>query len=61
MQCLVCERIVYRVTTEEGDLAEAKEGPIMPGDDWVEDDVLRSKNGWIEVNVGPDGCLVGLS
>ena len=37
---------------------EAREGPIMPSEDWFEQDVLLSASGWIEVHVGRSGCIV---
>lgn len=49
---------MYRVAQEIARGSEAREGPIIPTEDWVEQETLLSKNGWIEVFVGSNGCLV---
>lgn len=55
---MVCNIAVYRVAVLVPPDSEAKEGPIMPTEDWVEQDVLLSKNGWIEIHLGKSGCIV---
>ena len=40
--------------------ADAKPGPILPTEDWVEGETLTSKTGWIEVHVTSNGCIVGI-
>ncbi|KAF8239024.1 hypothetical protein L208DRAFT_1239740 [Tricholoma matsutake] len=48
--CLVCDLVAYRVyQTYTADI-EGKEGPLLPTEDWVERDVLKSSSGLIEVN-----------
>jgi len=29
---------------------DEKDGLIMPAEDWVEKEIMKSSNGWIEVN-----------
>lgn len=36
---------------------EGGEGPVLPTDDWVENEVLKSATGWVEVS---KSCLVRL-
>ncbi|KAF8592447.1 hypothetical protein K439DRAFT_12233 [Ramaria rubella] len=57
--CLACKTLVYRIAQEIIPGSEAREGPVIPTDDWVEQETLRSRSGWIEVYVGSDGCLMG--
>lgn len=56
--CLACKTRIYRISQEVLPGSEAREGPIMPTDDWVEQETLCSKSGWIEVYIGSEGCLV---
>ncbi|KAK0461710.1 uncharacterized protein EV420DRAFT_124540 [Desarmillaria tabescens] len=56
--CLVCRTLVYRAfisaplqTNSHANLA-TREGPVIPKSGWVEDDVLRTPSGWIEVFEG---------
>ncbi|PBL02991.1 hypothetical protein ARMGADRAFT_955688 [Armillaria gallica] len=56
--CLVCRTLVYRafisaplLTNSYANLA-TREGPVIPKSGWVEDDVLRTPSGWIEVFEG---------
>lgn len=56
--CLVCRTLVYRafisaplLTNSHANLA-TREGPVIPKSGWVEDDVLRTPSGWIEVFEG---------
>jgi hypothetical protein len=56
--CLVCDLLVYRVyQTYLADI-EGKDGPLLPTEDWVERDILKSLSGWIEVS---KQCLVRFS
>ncbi|KAL5527376.1 hypothetical protein ACEPAG_6167 [Sanghuangporus baumii] len=55
--CLVCDTAAYRVKTEVPPDEDAKEGPIMPTEDWAERDTLRSKSGYVDVHVGKEGCI----
>ncbi|KAF8525314.1 hypothetical protein JB92DRAFT_2877459 [Gautieria morchelliformis] len=59
LSCLACRSLVYRVSQEISRGYEAREGPVVPTEDWVEQEALLSKTGWVEVYVGPSGCLVG--
>lgn len=45
---------VYQVVPLD---VEGKDGPQFPTDDWVEEEVMKSSTGWIEVH---GGCLVSL-
>lgn len=56
--CLVCETSTYRIGAEVAPDTDAKEGPILPSDDWTERETLLSRNGWVLVNVGAGGCIV---
>ena len=58
LSCLACKTPAYRVAQEISRGYEAREGPVVPTEDWVEQETLLSKSGWIEVFVGPGGCLV---
>ncbi|KAL5508263.1 hypothetical protein ACEPAH_5882 [Sanghuangporus vaninii] len=55
--CLVCNTAAYRVKTEVPPDEDAKEGPILPTEDWAERDTLRSKSGYVDVHVGKEGCI----
>jgi hypothetical protein len=48
---------VYRVAQIIPPDMDAPEGPVLPTDEWVEDTVLTSASGWIEV---AKACLVRL-
>lgn len=50
--------LVYRVHQVVSLEAEGKDGPMLPTDDWVEEEILRSPSGWIEVH---KNCLVSIS
>ncbi|KAG7447532.1 uncharacterized protein BT62DRAFT_993219 [Guyanagaster necrorhizus] len=56
--CLVCRTLVYRAFTSAPLLMNSyanlatREGPVIPKSGWVEDDVLRTPSGWIEVFEG---------
>ncbi|TDL29529.1 hypothetical protein BD410DRAFT_779952 [Rickenella mellea] len=59
LKCLVCNTDAYRVHQDLTPETEAREGPILPTDEWAERDTLLSKSGWIEVNKGSAGCIAG--
>ncbi|KAF5363933.1 hypothetical protein D9756_000273 [Leucocoprinus leucothites] len=48
LTCLVCDLAVYRVHQVISSEVEAKDLPLLPSDDWVEQEILKSPNGWIE-------------
>ena len=56
LSCLVCQTVVYRVLqhTVSPDV-ENGDGPVLPNEDWAENEVLKSSTGWIEVS---KQCLV---
>ncbi|KAF5333364.1 hypothetical protein D9611_002672 [Ephemerocybe angulata] len=56
LTCLVCDLPVYRIFQVVPADAEGKDGPILPADDWVEKETMKSPTGWIEVN---KECLTG--
>jgi hypothetical protein len=55
LSCLLCQTIVYRVLQNIPMDIEGKEGPLLPTDDWAEQETLKSASGWIELH---NGCLV---
>ncbi|KAG5639699.1 hypothetical protein H0H81_005882 [Sphagnurus paluster] len=54
--CLLCDLVVYRVYQTYSADIEGKDGPLLPTEDWVERDVMKSLSGWIEVH---KDCLTG--
>ncbi|KAF7332473.1 SET domain-containing protein [Mycena kentingensis (nom. inval.)] len=56
MTCLVCRVLVYRVHQVIPLDTDGRDGPLLPTDDWVEQDLLKSSTGWIEVH---RQCLSG--
>ncbi|KAJ7437082.1 hypothetical protein B0H11DRAFT_2255647 [Mycena galericulata] len=56
LTCLVCQVLVYRVHQIVPLDADIRDGPLMPTEDWVEQDLLKSPSGWIEVH---KDCLTG--
>ncbi len=60
VKCLACDISVYRIKTEVSPDMDAKEGPMLPEEDWAEHDVLRSRTGWIEVYCGHGGSKARL-
>ncbi|KAG6910152.1 hypothetical protein DXG01_012911 [Tephrocybe rancida] len=54
--CLLCQLVVYRVYQSYAPEIEGRDGPLLPTEDWVERDILKSLNGWIEVH---KDCLTG--
>ncbi|KAF8345575.1 hypothetical protein F5887DRAFT_965708 [Amanita rubescens] len=55
LTCLVCEALVYRVYQVVPIDIQGKEGPLLPTEDWVEDEIMKSSTGWIQVG---NQCLV---
>ncbi|KAF8214059.1 hypothetical protein K438DRAFT_1956160 [Mycena galopus ATCC 62051] len=56
LTCLICRVLVYRVHQIVSLDADGRDGPLMPTEDWVEQDILKSPSGWIEVHTR---CLKG--
>ncbi|KAG6868757.1 hypothetical protein C0993_011026 [Termitomyces sp. T159_Od127] len=54
--CLLCHFAVYRVYQTYSPDVEGKDGPLLPTEDWVERDILKSLTGWIEIH---KDCLTG--
>ncbi|KAH0587951.1 hypothetical protein J132_00320 [Termitomyces sp. J132] len=54
--CLLCRLVVYRVYQTYSPDIEGKDGPLLPTEDWVERDILKSLTGWIEIH---KDCLTG--
>ena len=49
LTCLICESLVYRISQVILPDVESGEGLVLPTDEWVEKEVLKSADGWIEV------------
>lgn len=49
---------MYRVASEVPHDFELRDAVVAPGEDYHEGEILRGRDGYIEVNVGSDGCLV---
>ncbi|KAJ7771124.1 hypothetical protein DFH07DRAFT_879688 [Mycena maculata] len=56
LTCLLCQVLVYRVHQIVSIDSDTRDGPLMPTEDWVEQDLLKSPSGWIEVH---KDCLNG--
>lgn len=50
LTCLLCQTLAYRVQQLVPLDIEGQEGPLLPTYDWVEQDILMSSCGWIEVH-----------
>ncbi|KAF8634801.1 hypothetical protein AX15_000713, partial [Amanita polypyramis BW_CC] len=50
LTCLICEVLVYRVYQVVPVVIEGKEGPLLPTEEWVENEIMKSSSGWIEVS-----------
>ncbi|KAG9101980.1 hypothetical protein FRC06_002428 [Ceratobasidium sp. 370] len=57
ISCLLCSTTVYRVASEVAPDFELKDGLVAPGEEFAEAEILRGRDGYIEVNVGLNGCL----
>ena len=53
--CLNCQSLVYRVLRSSTPNGEERPGPVIPTEEWVEKDVLKTSTGTVEVH---KGCLV---
>ncbi|KAF8266843.1 hypothetical protein EI94DRAFT_123840 [Lactarius quietus] len=53
--CLICRTSIYRVLQLVPPDLDAGEGLVLPTEEWVEQEVLRSESGWIEL---AKQCLV---
>ena len=53
--CLICRLSVYRVLQLIPPDMDSTEGPVLPTEEWAEDQVLQSGSGWIEM---AKQCLV---
>lgn len=51
----MCKTLVYRVEQTVGRDMENTEGPVLPNEEWAENEVLKSSSGWIELS---KQCLV---
>ncbi|KAF9037820.1 hypothetical protein BDZ89DRAFT_432061 [Hymenopellis radicata] len=49
LACLICRTLVYRVYQVTLTKVAAQEGPVIPKAGWVEEDVLHTPSGWIQV------------
>ncbi|KAF8138844.1 hypothetical protein EV363DRAFT_1314955 [Boletus edulis] len=49
LTCLLCQTVAYRVQQPVASDMDLQEGPLLPSPDWVEQEVLLSSCGWIEV------------
>lgn len=64
LTCLLCQTLSYRVQQLVPLDVEGQEGPLLPTYDWVEQDILMSSCGWIEVHaecLDPDAVFRLLS
>jgi hypothetical protein len=55
LTCLICRLSVYRVLQLIPPDMDSTEGPVLPTEEWAEDQVLQSGSGWIEM---AKQCLV---
>jgi hypothetical protein len=55
LTCLICRLSVYRVLQLIPPDMDSTEGPVLPTEEWAEDQVLQSESGWIET---AKRCLV---
>lgn len=56
ISCLICQTAVYSVSRIIAADTEGRDGPVLPTDDWVEDEVLKGADGYVEVH---SACLSG--
>lgn len=64
LTCLLCQTLAYRVQQLVPLDVEGQEGPLLPTYDWVEQDILMSSCGWIELHtecLDPDAVFRLLS
>jgi len=53
--CLNCQSLVYRVSRSSILNGEERPGPVIPTEEWIEKDVLKTSTGKVEVH---KACLV---
>ena len=58
LTCLICDMLVYRVVQLFPPDVESTDGPVLPTEDWVEQETLKSSTGWFELS---KACLVSSS
>jgi hypothetical protein len=51
---------VYRVASEVPPDFELRDGLVAPPGEELEGEILRGRDGFIEVNVGSEGCMVSV-
>jgi hypothetical protein len=49
LTCLICRMSVYRVLQFIPPDLDPGEGPVLPTEEWVEQEILQSESGWIEL------------
>ncbi|CAE6443078.1 unnamed protein product [Rhizoctonia solani] len=58
VSCLLCRTAVYRVASEVTTNFELRDGLVVtPGEEFAEGEILRGRDGFIEVNLGSEGCI----
>ncbi|KAL5637075.1 hypothetical protein ACGC1H_000896 [Rhizoctonia solani] len=58
VSCLLCRTVVYRVASEVTTNFELRDGLVVtPGEEFAEGEILRGRDGFIEVNLGSAGCI----
>lgn len=50
LTCLICEVLVYRVHQIISLDVEGRDGPLLPTEEWVEHELMKSSTGWVEVH-----------
>lgn len=50
LTCLICDMLVYRVVQLFPPDVESTDGPVLPTEDWVEQETLKSSTGWFELS-----------
>lgn len=50
LTCLICDMLVYRVVQLFPPDVEGTDGPVLPTEDWVEQETLKSSTGWFELS-----------
>ncbi|TFK66573.1 hypothetical protein BDN72DRAFT_142865 [Pluteus cervinus] len=50
--CLLCEVLVYRVYQIISIEVEGRDGPLLPTEEWAEEEILKSSTGWVELHKG---------
>ncbi|CAE6494349.1 unnamed protein product [Rhizoctonia solani] len=58
VSCLLCRTTAYRVASEVTANFELRDGLVVtPGEEFAEGEILRGRDGFIEVNLGSEGCI----